>query len=531
MQNGNPQTFKLDKLIFSEKDIKQIEQKGLTLKKVKQQIEVFEKGIPYANLVEEASIDNGIRKLSLEDIQQFKSYFESKKDKISILKFVPASGAATRMFKFLYQFLKEYNLEKESINSYINRHKNNDLSLFFIGLDKLAFYHIVNQKLYETYPDFDSFTIDKQSLNFVKMMLDNDKLDFGSFPKGLLPFHAYKNQIISTAFEEHLYESALYSSNDEPTRLHFTISEKHNHKFDEEFVRIEKKVEAQTGSKFDISFSYQKESTDTIAVNPKNKPFREENGSLLFRPSGHGALIENLNDLHADIIFIKNIDNVVTYKYKEEVAKYKKVLAGILLQIQEQVFNYLNVLDESDVSEKQLIEIGEYLVNTMNVKISSEFEKYSRKYQIEYLAEKLNRPIRVCGMVKNEGEPGGGPYWVKDESGNVSLQIVESAQINKKSKHQKQILKNATHFNPVDLVCGITNYKGEKFDLKRFVDIKAAFITMKTKTGNDLKALELPGLWNGSMANWNTVFVEVPLITFNPVKTVNDLLKAPHQIK
>lgn len=518
-------------MIFSDKDIQQIERKGLTLKKVERQIELFEHGIPFANLVSEATIDSGILRLSETDIQQFMSHFESKKDNISILKFVPASGAATRMFKFLYSFLDEYNLEKESINSYINRHKNQDLSLFFIGLDKFPFYHTVSEKLQKSHSDFDSLSINEQRLKFVKMMLDQDKLDYGNSPKGLMPFHEYKKQVVSTAFEEHLYESALYSSNNESTKLHFTISEKHNHKFDEEFSRIEQKVEEITGSKFDISFSYQKESTDTIAVTPKNKPFREDDGSLLFRPSGHGALIENLNDLTADIIFIKNIDNVVTYKYKDEVAKYKKVLAGILLNVQEQVFKYLNVLGETNVSEEQLIEIGEFLVNQLNVKISSEFEKYSLRYQIEYLAEKLNRPIRICGMVKNEGEPGGGPFWIKDESGSISLQIVESAQINKKSKHQKQILKNATHFNPVDLVCGTKNYKGEKFDLKKFVDKKAAFISMKTKTGKDLKALELPGLWNGSMANWNTVFVEVPLITFNPVKTVNDLLKAPHQIK
>ncbi|WP_033959860.1 DUF4301 family protein [Psychroserpens jangbogonensis] len=518
-------------MIFSEKDIQQIERKGLTLKKVERQIELFENGIPFANLVAEATINDGILRLSDNDIQQFMSYFESKKDIISILKFVPASGAATRMFKFLYSFLEEYDLEKGSINSYINKHKNNELSLFFIGLDKFPFYHTVQGRLKENHPDFDSLSINEQGLKFVQMMLDHDKLDYGNSPKGLMPFHEYKNQVVSTAFEEHLYESALYSSNNESTKLHFTISEKHNHKFDEEFSRIEQKVEEKTGSKFDISFSYQKESTDTIAVSPKNKPFREENDSLLFRPSGHGALIENLNDLNADIIFIKNIDNVVTYKYKNEVAKYKKVLAGILLKIQEQAFNYLHLLDEVVVNEEQLIEIGEFLVNKMNVKISSEFEKYSLKYQIEYLTEKLNRPIRVCGMVKNEGEPGGGPFWVKDESGRISLQIVESAQINKKSKLQKQISKNATHFNPVDLVCGAKNYKGEKFDLKKFIDSKAAFITMKTKTGKDLKALELPGLWNGSMANWNTIFVEVPLITFNPVKTVNDLLKAPHQIK
>ncbi|MDG5490417.1 DUF4301 family protein [Psychroserpens sp. SPM9] len=516
---------------FSENDIKQIERKGLTLKKIKKQIELFETGLPFSNLVSAATIGNGIVKLSKDKSESYISIFETKKDEISILKFVPASGAATRMFKFLFKFLEEYNIEEESINSYINTHDSKDLSMFFIGLEKFPFYHIVMDRLQSTYSDFDSLSINEQRLKFVQMMLHTDQLNYGNFPKGLLPFHQYKNQTISTAFEEHLYESALYSSSKESAKLHFTISEKFNHKFDEEFQRIEKKVEEKSGSAFDISFSYQKESTDTIAVTSKNKLFREDDGALHFRPSGHGALIENLNDLDADIVFIKNIDNVVTYKYKEEVANFKKILAGILLEVQSQAFEYLKLLESSKPSEEKLIEIGEFLVNKLNVKISSEFEKYSRRYQIEYLAEKLDRPIRVCGMVKNEGEPGGGPFWVKDESGNISLQIVESAQINKKSKHQKEILKNATHFNPVDLVCGIKNHKGEKFNLKKFVDPKTAFITMKTKTGKDIKALELPGLWNGSMANWNTIFVEVPLITFSPVKTVNDLLKAPHQIK
>nr|WP_321221764.1 DUF4301 family protein [uncultured Psychroserpens sp.] len=516
---------------FSQKDIQQIENKGLTVSDVEQQIRLFENGLPFANLVSEATINNGILRLSKTEIERYISKFDDKKNDKSILKFVPASGAATRMFKFLFTFLDEYNIEKGSINSYINKTKNKDLSIFFIGLEKFPFYHIVVNRLKDTYPDFEESSINEQGLRFVQMMLDSNKLDYGNSPKGLLPFHQYKEQKISTAFEEHLYESALYSSSKKSAKLHFTISEKHKHKFDEEFARIEKKVEEITKSKFDISFSYQKESTDTIAVTSKNKPFREDDSSLHFRPSGHGALIENLNDLDADVIFIKNIDNVVTYKYKEEVAKYKKVLAGILLEVQEKAFNYLTILENGEVSEEKSIEIGEFLVNRLNVKINAEFEKYSRKYQIEYLAEKLNRPIRVCGMVKNEGEPGGGPFWIKDESGNISLQIIESAQINKKSKIQKEILKGATHFNPVDLVCGIKNHKGEKYDLKKFIDHKAAFITMKTKTGKDLKALELPGLWNGSMANWNTIFVEVPLITFNPVKTVNDLLKAPHQIK
>ena len=312
--------------------------------------------------------------------------------------------------------------------------------------------------------------------------------------------------------------------------MHFTISEKYKDRFDEEFKNIEEYVEKITGITFHISFSYQQESTDTIAVTLDDKPFREDDGTLLFRPSGHGALLKNLDTLDADIIFVKNIDNVVVKQYKEEVAKYKKVLAGILLDVQEKTYKYLKDLEANEISEDHLTTIAEFLTRQLNVRISEEFEKYSEKYKIEYLREKLNRPVRVCGMVKNEGEPGGGPFWVKDQNSNISLQIVESAQINQKNKEQKNILKNATHFNPVDLVCGVRNYRGEKFNLEDFVDHKAAFITMKTKVGKDLKALELPGLWNGSMAFWNTIFVEVPIITFNPVKTVNDLLKDMHQI-
>ncbi len=516
---------------FTDKDIKQIESKGLTIHQVENQIETFKNGMPFSNLVSAATVGDGILRLNEKDITSYIDLFEEEKDNKSIIKFVPASGAATRMFKFLFTFLEAYNPEKESINAYLNNKDNKDLYIFFVGLEKFPFYYEVKEKLDSLYPNYDEMSVSQQSQLFVKAMLDDNMLNYGNYPKGLLPFHEYKNRIISTAFEEHLFESALYSPSNSSTNLHFTISEQHKDKFSEEFSRIEKKVENKTNSQFNISFSYQKESTDTIAVTPKDKPFRNDDGSLLFRPSGHGALIENLNELDADVIFIKNIDNVVVYKYKDEVAKYKKVLAGILIEIQNQTFKYLDKIDSGQLTFEEIVEIAEFLSNKLNVKISSEFEKYAEKYQIEYLKEKLNRPIRICGMVKNEGEPGGGPFWTKDESANISLQIVETAQINRKNKHQKDILKNATHFNPVDLVCGTRDYKGQKFDLTKYVDHKAGFITKKTKLGKDLKALELPGLWNGSMANWNTIFVEVPLITFNPVKTVNDLLKAPHQIK
>ena len=515
--------------MFSEKDIKQIESKGLTLQKINEQIQIFETGLPFINIKDAATVGNGIIELTNEQKQHFINYYDKKRDKISIVKFVPASGAATRMFKFLFQFLIDYNAEKESINSYINRNKAQELSLFLVGLDKFPFYEHVLKVTKDYHPNYDDLSNNEKMYAVVKTMLDEKRLNYGFCPKGLFPFHKYKDHV-STAFEEHLFEAALSASSNGKANLHFTISEDYNHTFDAEYRRIENIVEEKTNTQFDISFSYQKQSTDTIAVNLNNEPFRDENNSFLFRPSGHGALLENLNELNADLIFIKNIDNVVVFKFEEEVARYKKILAGLLLETQEQNFQYLKQLTQSSPSEKELLEISNFLSSKLNVVISEEFEKYSFKFQKDYLIEKLNRPMRVCGMVKNEGEPGGGPFWVKDENGNISLQIVESAQIDKNNKLQKSIFKDSTHFNPVDLVCGTKDYLGNKFDLNQFVDPKAAFITTKTMAENELKALELPGLWNGSMANWNTIFVEVPLITFNPVKTVNDLLKPPHQI-
>ena len=514
---------------FTEKDIAQIESLGLTVKDIEHQIETFKKGVNYSNICSAATTGDGIIALDDDLINQSIAKFESKKEHISIVKFVPASGAATRMFKFLFRFLKEYRPVIQSLNAYINRNGLTDLPLFLIALEKFPFYRAVLNQIKKTDIDYNALNPNERALTFVKAMLDENQLNYGNYPKGLFPFHKYNNDI-STAFEEHLFEMAFYGNRQGPLKLHFTISEKHKHKFAEEFKRIEERVESITGFPYEITFSYQQKSTDTIALTANNELFRNEDGSLYFRPSGHGALLKNLNAIDADIIFMSNIDNVVVKHYKAEVAKYKKVLAGILLNVQEKVFAHIQKLQHQELSENTINEIAEFLTRELNVSISEEFEKYSHKYKIEYLFEALSKPIRVCGMVKNEGEPGGGPFWVKSESGKISLQIVESAQINKKNKEQKSILANATHFNPVDIVCSIKDYKGDVFDLQKFVDQKTAFITMKTKLNHNIKALELPGLWNGSMAHWNSIFVEVPITTFNPVKTVNDLLKPPHQI-
>ncbi len=298
--------------------------------------------------------------------------------------------------------------------------------------------------------------------------------------------------------------------------------------FEEVINEIKPKIEATSEVEIRVNFSYQDKSTDSIALDVNNQFFREENENLVFRPGGHGALIQNLNQLDADIIFIKNIDNVIQ-NHIDEIALYKKALAGILLEKQQQIFSYLRQLDEDNVVKELLDEIVLFIQSKLHFEVTDDFSKYTKESKIEYLRNYLNRPIRVCGMVKNEGEPGGGPFWVRDRKGLVFLQIVESSQIDENDVNQMKILNSSTHFNPVDLVCGIRNYRGANFDLNEFVDHSSGFIVHKNKGGKDLKAYELPGLWNGAMAKWLTVFVEVPLITFNPVKTVNDLLKVAHQ--
>jgi len=323
-----------------------------------------------------------------------------------------------------------------------------------------------------------------------------------------------------------LYECAYYSSSNGRSHLHFTVSEIHQNQFEKVVNVLKNKVEIESETTINSSYSYQKKSTDTIAVDLSNNPFRDETGKLVFRPGGHGALIENLNDLDADIIFIKNIDNVIQNQI-ESIALYKKALAGILLELQQQIFNYLNEIEKA--REEDFNEIMAFAKNKLNIELLEDVSKYTLENKISHLKNILDRPIRVCGMVKNEGEPGGGPFWVRDSIGNVSLQIVESSQIDFSNENQGVIANKATHFNPVDLVCGIRNYKNEKFDLTQFIDFNSGFIVEKNKDGRALKGYELPGLWNGAMAKWITIFVEVPLITFNPVKTVNDLLKPAHQ--
>jgi hypothetical protein len=505
--------------MLTDNDEKQINQHGLSIDEVQRQLDTFKRGIPFTNIVTAASIGNGIEQIAAENQLKLIDLYDKKRNNLDLVKFVPASGAATRMFSFLNNFLDSFNPEKETLRNYLKNGDHEDLSTFLDSLQDFAFVNAVRKKVRERYPEYKHGTKGVRAYLFVNLMLNKSGLNFNALPKGLVPFHKY-SKYSTTAFEEQLYESTFYATANEEVFLHFTFSEKHLPYFKEEFESVKRRVSKKTRSNFNISYSFQNSKTDTIAVEKGNIPARNFNGELIFRPSGHGALLENLNEVDADIIFIKNIDNVVTEDLSEEVAYYKKLLAGKLLWLQEKVFHYLRLLISDEFDNETITQIKSFLWNALNVKNVPE--------SIDGIIGLLNRPIRVCGVVRNTGAPGGGPFWIKDEIGNSTLQIVELAQIELKDPHQLAIVNEATHFNPVDIVCGVRDYTGKKFDLSDFTDPDSGFIVSKTQNGMNIKALELPGLWNGGMANWNTAMVEVPLITFNPVKTVNDLLASEH---
>lgn len=512
---------------FNSSDFMQMKNLQVSIGEVEAHLNIFKSGIPKTILDKPATIKNGILPISDNEAIYYSNFFDQKKETLKLQKFVPASGAASRMFKFLTEFLNEFKVSEETLNAYINRKKCSAMPVFVIGLEKFPFYKELLKYTKTQFSDFEKQSNDVKVYLLAKALLSSSHFDFASKPKGILPFHEYADHI-ATPIEEHLNESGFYAASRGISNLHFTISEEHQEAFEKIISDVKSKVEESSRTKINIDFSYQHKSTDTIAADLNGEPFRLENGSLFFRPGGHGALIQNLNELNGDLIFIKNIDNVIQ-NHISEISLYKKALGGILIEIQEKIFSYLKEL-ESERANKELIdEIVDFAKNKIHCPVISDFSKYTKESKIEYLQELLNRPIRVCGMVKNEGEPGGGPFWVRGLKGNLSLQIVESSQVDLQNPNQAKIMAQATHFNPVDLVCAVKDYKNNKFDLTKFIDHNSGFIADKTKNGKDIKAYELPGLWNGAMASWITLFVEVPLITFNPVKTVNDLLKAAHQ--
>ncbi|MCW4468163.1 DUF4301 family protein [Flavobacterium sp. MFBS3-15] len=511
---------------FSVADYAQMAQIGIPVEKVRSQLVIFRNGIGKVQLKKPATLSDGIVDMYDSRAQELAAYFDQRKDSLKLMKFVPASGAASRMFKFVLEFLAGFDAEKETINAYINRREDESLRTFLIGIDKFPFFNEVLAVTKER-EDYSALTKDRRYFGFIKTMLNDSAFDYANKPKGILPFHKYED-FTATPVYEHLKEAAAYASSQGVADVHFTISEEHLDGFLDAIKEAKVRVEAEYGISINISFSYQHKQTDTIAVDIQNRPFRNEDGTLLFRPGGHGALIQNLNGLDADIVFVKNIDNV-SLNHIDAIAFNKKALAGQLIELQEQVFECLRKIEQGDVTGQELRNMFAFAMAKLSVDVPKDIMKFTHEHRLEFARKIFNRPIRVCGMVKNEGEPGGGPFWVKGDDGKLSLQIVESSQIDLENPAQKEILASSTHFNPVDLVCGLKDYKGQRFDLNDFVDPSTGFIVYKNKMGKDLKSYELPGLWNGAMAGWITVFAEVPLTTFSPVKTVNDLLKPAHQ--
>ncbi|MBQ8307201.1 MAG: DUF4301 family protein [Alistipes sp.] len=477
--------------MFTEKDLQQIEARGITLAAVEQQIENFRQGFPFLGIVRAASPSDGVVVVDEATAEEAVKRYDAATQELDIVKFVPASGAATRMFKELFSFVGE---DKRTAG----------IDKLVAEIEKFAFWPELKAVLPAEYDD-------KQLVSAII----KEGLAYGSKPKGLVTFHAYPEGA-RKAVEEHLAEGAAYATAKGVARIHFTVSPEHIEGFKS---LLEEKVpfyEARYGIRYDISFSVQKPSTDTVAVNPDNTLFRTEEGGLLFRPAGHGALIENLNELDADLIFIKNIDNVTTDHLKEDTITYKKALAGMLLELQSLSQEFLAELRAGKADPEEVAAFVEDRLCT----------KLPKEYDAALLEQILDRPIRLCGMVRNEGEPGGGPFWVKNSDGTESLQIAESSQI---SPEDMPLMKSATHFNPVDLICGVRKADGTKYDLRQYTDPETGFISSKSAGGRELRAQELPGLWNGAMARWNTIFVDVPISTFSPVKVVQDLLRAQHQ--
>lgn len=488
---------------FTQEDLNQFKTLGISIEKINNLIEHFKKGFEFIKLDRPASINDGIVALGRKNADEMIRLYDYHTDHLDIVKFVPASGAASRMFQDLFAYVSDPSEQRISHEALKN-------------IDKFAFANELHS-IIEKRGSKSNLTGLAKLAYFI---LEEDGLNYGHLPKGLIKFHQYEDES-RTAFEEHLIEGAMYArGKNKKVNLHFTISPIFEAKIKAVLAIVQKKYEQKYDVQYNITFSEQEHCTDTLAVDMYNNPFRDKDGSILFRPGGHGSLIENLNKIDSDMIFIKNIDNVVPDTIKPETVRYKKILAGELIHIQEVVETILNKLDEG----KKVAEIPEVeqLEHELIVDLTHKDEARLRRF--------LMRPIRICGMVKNQGEPGGGPFWVKGAQGDdSSLQIVESSQVDMSNEQQKNILHHASHFNPVDLVCWVKDYKGNKFDLTKFVDEETGFITEKSKYGLPLKAQELPGLWNGAMANWITLFVEVPQVTFNPVKTMNDLLRENHQ--
>lgn len=470
-----------------------------------QQLKYFREGFPWLRIDAPAVPGRGISVMTPDEEDACIAYLKDADVKGKV-KFVPASGAASRMFKDIFGGLEQPDDPVRKLTE---------------NIEKFAFY---DEDLF----GHPSASSDSDCIRTAALLLKEPGLGYGSKPKGVLKFHRYASEV-RTALAEHLVEGQEYMRNaDGSVNLTVTISPEHRELFEAALSDVKAEYEKRYGVRYNVRFTYQSKDTDTIAVTPDNEPFLCDDGTVLRRPAGHGALIYNLNEVGEELVSIKNIDNVAVESYLPVTSRYKKVLMGCALRLRDRIFGYLKALDAATKDEALKI-AAEQVVPFLRDELCIAVPDLSGDALVAFLRSKLDRPIRVCGMVKNQGEPGGGPFVIRESDGSTSLQILESVQINKNDASAVAALESATHFNPVDLVCCLLNYKGEKFNLPDYVDPDAGFISSKSFQGRELRALELPGLWNGSMSRWNTLFVEVPLETFNPVKVVLDLLRPAHQ--
>ncbi len=517
----------MNKDMFTPADLLQISARGLTPEKVISQINIFKKGIPFTNILRPCTINDGITALDNKEIERYIRVFDGAQKQGRCMKFVPASGAASRMFKYLLEVYNEIkNMNNPVTISSDERYK--PLISFTDDLERYAFYDDLKKIMKGSGKDIEAAIKNHQIRDILDCLLSDEGLNLSNIPKGLIPFHRY-DTCSRTPFEEHLVEALNYTSDsDGRVKIHFTISPEHERRVRGYIDSVQNRYERE-GASYEIAYSCQMPHTDTIAVDMDNEPFRDEKGALVFRPGGHGALIENLSALEGDIVFIKNIDNVSHDRFKDITFKYKKAIGGFLIELQERIFGHIKTLIHDNPDDHYIKSLFSFMEKRLSIIPDAKVFTSPIGIQKEYIIKMLNRPLRVCGMVKNQGEPGGGPFWVEKSGKGSSIQIVESSQIDLDNPDQKHAFKSATHFNPVDLVCGLRDYCGRPYNLREYVDHDAGFISMKSQNGRDIKALELPGLWNGSMAFWNTVFIEVPAKTFSPVKTVFDLVRDEHQ--
>lgn len=518
------------KTSFSPEMKQQIENQGLSLSEAERQLSLFRNGIPALKLSAAATVGNGILALSEDEQAKLRATFEEalQSSDIRLMKFVPASGAASRMFKSLTYMVNTYPKIDRTILA--QEDENCRFAKTFIeNLHQFAFKDALFEAMKAEELDPEALYEAGDFRHFIAFTLGTPGLDYANLPKALIQFHRNaETGTVRTSLEEHFSEGAWYAADGaRKAALHFTVSPEFEEAVWQEASEIQQRFE-KSGFTFSVDLSNQMPSTDTLAADENNEPFLDNEGKMLFRPGGHGALLDNLNQLEADIVFIKNIDNVVPDSLKQDTVLWKKVLGGLLIQVRNEVFEAIAKL-QTTCSDEDLSAIAELCESRLNLSLPSGFESQHPESRQKSLLHLLNRPIRVCGMVKNEGEPGGGPFWIEKETAVNKLQIVESSQMDTSDEQQRAIVQQATHFNPVDLVCSLTSADGSTFNLHEFTDPDTAFIASKSYDGRALKALERPGLWNGAMADWITLFVEVPISTFNPVKTVNDLLRPSHQ--